>query len=164
MNQNFQKPSVFAKNFTCRLLPVLDVRVYFPLLSIKLLLSLIYCQSLLNTTPNGITAALNISSFVCDVNLNLFTLLIQSTSDVRFKFSNQWFLTTKFPTTYLNFYNDIANHLLPLMKICQCLSIALQHLWVNVISWSTVSCCQVSCCINPLSSTKWWKTILICTC
>ena len=43
-----------------------------------------YCQSLLNTTPNGITALLdmNHNKFfgLCDANLNLLTLLIQSTS------------------------------------------------------------------------------------
>ena len=121
LTKKFQKPSVFDNNFTCWLL--LDVLVYFPLHSIKFSLSIIYCQSLLNTTSEGTTAFLNLKhnkfSGLCDANLNLLTLLMQSTSWAFSIFKSM--LSYNYIPNYLmelNFYNNIAQHLLPLIKIC----------------------------------------------
>ena len=104
IHQKFQKPSVFDNNFTCWLL--LDVPVYFPLHSIKFSLSIIYCQSSLNTTPEGTTALLNMNhnkfSGLCDANLNLLTLLMQSTSWALFIFKS------------MLSYNYIPNYLMEL--------------------------------------------------
>ena len=79
---------------------------------------------------------------LCDAILTLLTLLIQSTWWAFHIFKSM--LSYNYIPNYLmelNFYNNIAQHLFPLIKICQYLAIALHYPRVSVISW-TVSCYQ----------------------